>query len=64
MNGKEIVCANHLNSNGSDGVDATDANRLPQSAPEKTMAPGWRTRPRTWRWRGCFWIVSIQTLKA
>ena len=39
MNGKEIVCANHLYSDGSDGVDATDANHLPQFAPEKNMAP-------------------------
>ncbi len=38
------VRANPLKTNAGTAADGADANRPPQSAPEKTGAPGWRAR--------------------
>jgi hypothetical protein len=42
--GAEIVRANPLKTNAVTAADGVDANHTPQSAPEKTRAPGWRAR--------------------
>jgi hypothetical protein len=39
------VRANTLKSYTGTAADGADANRPPQSAPEKAGAPGWRARP-------------------
>jgi hypothetical protein len=42
--GTPTVRANPLKTNAGTAADGADANRLPQSAPELTGAPGWRAR--------------------
>jgi len=42
--GISTVRANPLKTNAGTGADGEDANRPPQSAPEKTTAPDWRAR--------------------
>ena len=43
--GAATVRANPLKTNAGTAADDADANRPPQSAPEKTGAPGWSERP-------------------